>query len=138
MNLIAPVTLFYAAILGAFYMLLLLLVIKLRHQHKLGHGDGGHSVLRARVRAHANFAEYTPLLLLFLLLVELNQAKGFISHGFGISILISRAVHAYGMIILENKEKPSYKGRVFGTVITVWLHIIFATYAFCILVLGAF
>jgi len=127
---LTPVTLLYAGLLALLYMVLLRLIVKLRHNHKIGHGDGDNMHLRSGIRAHANFAEYVPFLLLMLLIAELNHTPTFILDGSGLAILISRSMHAYGLIVLEHQDPPVYKGRYYGTVITFWLFIFFAISAF--------
>ena len=119
---LTPITLFYASLLSFVYVTLLLLVVRLRHQYKIAYGDGDNAPLRSRIRAHANFAEYVPMLLIFLLLGELNGLPASAIHGFGSTIVGARMAHAYGHIIGEHTKPPSYKGRFYGTLVTLLLY----------------
>ena len=62
----------YAAILALFYIYQSALIIKTRRAEKVGLGDGNNPILFARIRAHANFAEYIPMALLLLTFVEMS------------------------------------------------------------------
>ena len=63
-------TAIYAAVLGLLAVLLTVNVIVNRVRAKVDFGDGGVAVLGQAIRAHANFAEHTPLALLLIGLVE--------------------------------------------------------------------
>jgi len=93
-----PVTLFYAGLLGIFYACLMISVFTARHTFKDTRQQTDHPELNAKIRAHANFAENVPFLLLFLLLAELNHIPVMFLHGFGITVVLLRAIHAYGLI----------------------------------------
>jgi uncharacterized membrane protein YecN with MAPEG domain len=61
-------------------------------------GDSGDETLRRRIRAHGNFAEYAPLALILLGLVEgLGAARGAVL-GLAIAFCFARLVHAVGML----------------------------------------
>jgi uncharacterized protein len=94
---LTPITAVYAALLALMYAGLALRVVRLRMQLQLPLGDAGNSRLRRAVRVHANFAEYVPLLLMLLLLLELNGAPRVGLHGFGLLLLLSRVLHAVGV-----------------------------------------
>ena len=51
-------------------------------------------VLARRIRAHANAAEYVPLALLLLLILELNQTQPMLLHVFGCVLIAGRILHA--------------------------------------------
>jgi len=59
-------TAIYAAVLGLLAVLLTVNVIVNRVRAKVDFGDGGVAVLGQAIRAHANFAEHTPLALLLI------------------------------------------------------------------------
>ena len=61
-------------------------------------GDAGDETLRRRIRAHGNFIEYAPTALLLLGLVEGQGAPSLLVWPLGIAFLVSRAVHAIGML----------------------------------------
>ena len=67
-----PITAFYGGLLGITFMYLSILVIKGRRSAKISLGDGGNSHFLGIIRAHANFAEYVPLILILMLIAEIN------------------------------------------------------------------
>ena len=58
-----PITAFYGGLLGITFMYLSILVIQGRRSGKISLGDGGDNHFLGVIRAHANFAEYVPLIL---------------------------------------------------------------------------
>jgi len=62
------------------------------------------------IRAHSNLAEYVPLNLFALYLLESQGAPLLLSHVLGFSTLLGRLLHAYG--ITQNNE--NFKFRVTG------------------------
>jgi len=57
-------------------------------------GDGDDDTLRRRIRAQANFTEYTPLALIGLALCELSHAPPSVLMGLGATLLLGRTLHA--------------------------------------------
>ena len=94
---LAATTSLYAALLALLYAALALRVVRLRMALKQPLGDGGHPALQRAVRVHGHFAEYVPLALLLLLLLELAHAPGALLHGYGLLLLASRVAHAVGV-----------------------------------------
>ena len=109
--LITPV---YAALLALLFIYLSIRVIKGREAHEVALGDGGHSALQRRVRVHANFAEYVPLALILIAMLEWLGGWGYLIHGLGIALLAGRLLHALG--VSQTKENLRY--RVIGMVLT--------------------
>ena len=113
----AAVTGLYAAVLALLYTLLALRVVQLRLRLKVTLGDGAHPVLQRAVRVHAHFAEYVPLALLVMLLLELARLPAPLLHGYGLLLLASRAAHAIGVA-----RSPEHLGwRLAAMVITCHL-----------------
>ena len=70
---------------------------KARIEAKAMHGDGGHPMLIKRMRAQANFVEYTPFALLLVLGLELSGHAGWpLALTAGI-FLLGRVSHGLGM-----------------------------------------
>ena len=92
-----PITAFYGGLLGITFMYLSILVIQGRRSGKISLGDGGDNHFLGVIRAHANFAEYVPLILVLMLVAEINQAHVAVLHSAGVALLIGRLVHAYGL-----------------------------------------
>ena len=70
---------------------------RMRLKAGVQHGDGGDARLLRRMRAQANFVEYTPFALLLILGLELNGHGGWLLALAALAFLIGRVVHALGM-----------------------------------------
>jgi uncharacterized membrane protein YecN with MAPEG domain len=60
-------------------------------------GDGGDEGVATRMRAHANFAEYTPIFLILLAAVELAVGASLWLWAVAILFVLSRLAHPFGM-----------------------------------------
>ena len=109
------VTPLYAAILAAFFLLLTLRVVQYRRSARVSLGDGGNPGLQRAIRAHANFAEYVPLALLLLLILELSHFSLYVIHALGIVLVIGRLLHG---IALAYTAQWRF-GRTAGVALTV-------------------
>ncbi len=109
------VTPLYAGLLAFLFLVLSARVIAVRGRVSLG--DGGDPVVLRRMRAHANFAEYVPLILLMMGFLELNHASPLMLHGIGAALVIARLLHG---IALSFTQKWAF-GRFFGTAMTLGL-----------------
>ena len=70
-------------------------------------------MLRA-MRVHSNFAEYVPLSLLLIYLVEITGASSVLVHGLGVSVLMGRVSHAFGV----SQTQENFAFRVAGMAMT--------------------
>ena len=89
------VTPLYAGLLALWFLLLTLRVVQERHRTHIAIGDGDDATLARRIRGHANFAEYVPLALLLLAILELSRFSIYVIHALGIALLVSRILHGY-------------------------------------------
>lgn len=87
----------WAALLALLYLVLAGQVIRARYRTRTALGSGNDPGLERAIRAHANFAEYVPLTLILLTLAELQGASLWLLHLLGATLLVGRAVHAYGI-----------------------------------------
>ena len=87
----------YLALLGFLYILLTMRVVRRRVSQKTAIGDADDAILKRRIRAHGNFAEYVPIQVLLLLCAELQGTPAWVLHLFGLAIIISRAAHAWSI-----------------------------------------
>jgi uncharacterized membrane protein YecN with MAPEG domain len=71
-------------------------VVNLRRRGILFGDNGDVAVIRI-VRAHANFAEYVPLALLLMGLLELAHFSIYILHALGLALLIARLIHGLAL-----------------------------------------
>ena len=110
------VTPIYAGLLALLFFVLTLRVVKLRG-HGASLGDGGNPLLLRRIRAHGNFAEYVPFILLMMGMLELSHFSSYLLHALGVTLVIARLLHAYA---LSFTEKFKF-GRFWGTALTFML-----------------
>lgn len=106
------ITALYASICAIILIKLSLNVIKLRRKHQISLGHGNIKELQIAIGAHSNASQYIPISLILLFLLEINQANVWLIHLLGISIVISRLIHAQGM----NNKMPA---RVLGMQLTI-------------------
>jgi uncharacterized membrane protein YecN with MAPEG domain len=92
------VTSVFVAIAAIAMTCLGLLVAVTRLRMRVRFGDNGESLLLKRIRTHGNFAEYVPLALIALALVEYNGAAKWIVWTLGAVMVVSRASHAAGIL----------------------------------------
>jgi uncharacterized membrane protein YecN with MAPEG domain len=92
-----PVSLTTAAAAALINFWLGLRVGQVRGAEKISIGDGGNLRLIARMRAQLNFAEYTPIVLILLALVELARGGNIYLWLVAMVFVIGRVLHAFGM-----------------------------------------
>lgn len=106
------ITSYYAAALAVFYVLLAVLVVRQRFKNRVGLGDGQKPGLVTAIRVHGNFAEYVPLLLVLLLMLELQQAPLWQLHFIGGLTVAGRILHAIGLNKTHGTSAPRFIGMV--------------------------
>ncbi len=87
----------YAPLFGLLFFVLSLRTIRLRRKLHVGVGDGGHPELLRATRAHANFAEYVPITLIILYLMEASGGSHWLIHALTGLLLLGRLLHAWGV-----------------------------------------
>jgi hypothetical protein len=92
-----PITLTIAGAAALMNVWLGLRVSLLRRRLKVSVGDGGESAITARMRAHANYIEYTPFFLILLALVELAAGSDTWLWLVAIIFILGRLAHVFGM-----------------------------------------
>ncbi|UUV05121.1 MAPEG family protein [Ruegeria sp. YS9] len=90
------ITPIYAALIAIHYVALSVKVILQRRSDKISVGDGGSKLMIKAIRTHSNCAEYAPIALLLIAMVELQGAGGLLVHILGLMLLAGRLLHAYG------------------------------------------
>ena len=91
-------------------------------------GDGGNADLIARMRSHANFAEYVPLILVQLALLEMSGPNRNILIFCGSLLFLARLLHAVGMAL----PAPN-ASRAIGTAATTLLVVFLAGYGLALI-----
>ncbi len=97
----------YLSLLGLLYIVLAYRIIKLRYYFKTGIGDGGHKPLEQAIRVHANFSEYTPMVMLLFACAEMNGSHAFLLHVVGASFFIGRIMH--GIAITQTQGPSTFR-----------------------------
>ncbi|WP_205042103.1 MAPEG family protein [Rhodoligotrophos defluvii] len=87
----------YAALLGLLFLVLCGRVMYLRRQHGVMFGAAGDEDFERVIRAQANFAEYVPLALILLVILEVIGAPKLLVHLLGIVLVLGRVLHAGGV-----------------------------------------
>jgi uncharacterized membrane protein YecN with MAPEG domain len=108
-----PITLTLAAAATLLNIWLAIRVGRLRMSNKVLHGDGGCEPLIKRMRAQANFVEYTPFVLILFGLVELAIGPQTWLWLLALVYIIARIAHAFGM----DHDTP-HKARMIGITLT--------------------
>lgn len=113
-SVVLPVALTSAAAAGILNIWLAVRVGKVRMAEHVLIGDGGNLTLTARMRAHANFVEFTPFVLLLIALIEFNRGSTLVLWGASAVYMVARILHALGMDM--NKPNPM---RAIGIILTI-------------------
>ena len=122
-----PITLTIAGAAVLINIWLGLRVSQMRLRHKVSIGDAGNDRVTCRMRAHANFIEYTPLFLILLAAIEL--ARGAQTWLWGVSILyiLARLLHPFGM------DRPAPNPLRMASTLITWIVLLgLAAYAISI------
>lgn len=101
------------ALLVLLYVVISIMVIRLRYQHKVSLGDADVPELHQMIRAHANFAEYVPLSLLMLWFLETIVFTHLLVLILGVLLIIARICHVIGIT-----RPPLFRLRQAGMFLT--------------------
>jgi len=108
-----------AAICGLILLVLSFRTLLRRRAAGIGIGTtkkGEEDIALSRaIRAHGNFVEYTPTVLILMMLMEFRGGAPITLAIFGGALIIGRSLHAFGI----SREPENYRFRVFGMVITL-------------------
>jgi len=121
---ILPITMTMAGAATLLNIWLGLRVGQMRRAHRVSIGDGGAQPLTARMRAQANFVEYTPFFLILLGLIELARGSATWLWALGALYILIRLLHAFGM-----DRAPGNRLRTIGAMGTGLLLAGLAAYA---------
>ena len=106
------VTALYAGLLAVIYLYLTFRVIARRRGRRIDLGDDGDPLLRRLIRGHANFAEYVPLGLILLAILELGTWSVYLLHLLGLMLLVGRIAHAWSFSVAELRLPSRSVGMV--------------------------
>jgi uncharacterized protein len=109
-----PVTLNIAAGAALINIWLMIRCGQARTKESVSIGDGGNDFVIRRMRAHANFVESAPFVLILIAALEASGGTNDWLWGFGILYIAGRLAHGLGM------DGGTFgKGRMVGTLITL-------------------
>lgn len=108
------ITLTIAAAAALLNIWLMMRVGKVRLAEKISVGDGGNENVIRRMRAHSNFIESAPIVLILIAAIELSIGTNLALWIVSSLYIVGRIAHGFGM------DGGSFeKGRVLGTIITM-------------------
>ena len=109
-----PITAIFAGLFTLYFLRLSMAVIRLRRSNKVALGAGGVQELEGAIRAHGNFAEYVPIGLILMGLLESHGAHPALVAVLGGLLALGRVFHARAL------SQANLKYRVRGMVLTFW------------------
>ena len=122
-----PITSLFAGLFALYFVRLAIAVIHLRRTNKVALGAGGVADLEGAIRAHGNFAEYVPLGLILLGLLEGHSIHPAFVAVLGGLFALGRIFHARALSQANLKLRVRGMMLTFGTLITLAImNIIFA------------
>ena len=83
------------------------------------------------MRVQENFAEYVPIALLLIFLVESSAAHPLLVHALGTALVIGRVSHAIGV----SRNPENFNFRVYGMTLTFGVLLLSAVYLLVIAVI---
>jgi uncharacterized membrane protein YecN with MAPEG domain len=123
---ILPITLTITGAAALLNIWLARRVGQMRMAHKISIGDGGNEALTARMRAQANFIEYTPFVLILIGLIELAEGSRLWLWIVGVVYILARIAHGFGM---DRPRPDPLRLRMIGTMTTGVILLGLALYA---------
>ena len=109
------ITPLYAALIALIFVVLSVRTLLLRRRLGIAIGTGEDQQLTRAMRVHSNFAEYVPLALILFYFLEVETDADLWIHVLGVSLIIGRLLHAYGVSQVEE----NYRFRVAGMLLTL-------------------
>ncbi len=89
------ITFYLTAIFAVMLVFLSVYTSLRRRDMKLAYGDAGDSQMNRRIRAHGNFVENAPFLILLTGALEYTDAPAFVVALVALAFLVARGLHAY-------------------------------------------
>ena len=132
------ISIVYLSVLSIFYVFISFIVIKSRVVNSIPLEDRGVKSLSRKIRAHANFVEYTPIFLILLFSSEYLSAPNVIIHICAITYIFGRVCHFYSIAFFEKYDDDgnvvnSIKLRQIGMLLTFLNLITFSILNICII-----
>jgi uncharacterized membrane protein YecN with MAPEG domain len=121
---VPTITGFYLGILALLYVVLGLQVSRLRRGHRVVFGDGDNIKLRGAIRAHGNFAEYVPIIVLLVAMLEMSGLPAMRVHLLMGGLLVARLLHPLGMYV--GPRTMQFQIYRVGGIVLTWLVLVAA------------
>ncbi len=121
-----PITLMYASVFALFALVLSFRAGSFRGKSGISvlHGEPANMELAERVRAHQNFLEYVPIVIIVMGAIELNGGSDMFLYVTGDLLFIARIAHAMGL----KHDNMAHKGRLIGAGGTALITLVIAGY----------
>ncbi|WP_109355023.1 MAPEG family protein [Sphingorhabdus sp. EL138] len=124
---ILPITLTIAGAAALVNIWLMIRVGQVRTSEKVSVGDGGNEKVIRRMRAHANYGESLPIVLILIAIIELASGSPTWLWIVGGLYMLGRVAHGLGM-----DGGKLGKGRTVGTILTLLVMLGLGGYAITI------
>ena len=105
-------TALYASVLAIMFFVMSLMVIGRRRDAGVGLCDGGDEPLVRAIRGHANFAEYVPIVLILMAILEFNGIADYRLHGVGLLLLVGRMAHGWCFLFTGSQPLARTGGMI--------------------------
>jgi len=104
----------YAAVLALIFVFLSVRTLRLRQKKKILIGNQSDQELARAVRAHSNFAEYAPIAIILVYMLETQTQSTLLIHVLCLALIVGRVIHAYGI----SQPTENIRFRVAGMALT--------------------
>lgn len=115
-----PITAIYAAILALILTVLSAKAGLLRGKLGIPAGAGDNAEMTLAMRRHGNAAEYIPIAIILMMILEMNGVSTYVLHGIGATLVIARIAHPLG---ISNLQSPM---RLVGAGLTALIIVVAA------------
>lgn len=121
-----PISLTYASIFALFGLVLSFRAGTFRGKTGVSvlFGDPPNMELAERVRAHQNFLEYVPLIVIVMVAIEANGGSSMFLYVVGDLLIVARIAHMVGL----KHDNMQHKGRLIGAGGTALITVVTAGY----------
>lgn len=109
------ITVIYLPVFGIVFAILSVRTLLLRRSLQTAIGDGKNIRLKRAIRVHANFAEYVPIALLLIFVLEQKTDYTIGIHILCLALLLGRCIHAFGV----SQTGENFSFRVTGMALTL-------------------
>ena len=113
------ITALTASSLALLLVVLALLTIRQRFKHRAPFGDAGQHALTSAIRAHANLAEYMPIGITLIALLEAGPHDPLLLGGAAIAFVTTRALNAIGLFNPPGPPGPARSIGIVGTLLVL-------------------